>query len=163
MSEAKQSPFLSAGIALLLGMATGQRTFTPSAVASAAAASGAIDLDDGPLALLASPLAAGALSLLAGAEYYGDVQPDTPPRIKPQAVAARALGGALAGAATAPRGHRAIAAIAGAGGAALGAWIGYRMRETLAEATSDDRPVAIAEDALSLGGAVMLTAIAARR
>lgn len=148
---------------VLLGMANGQRTMTPPAVVSIAAATGALDLSGSRLWWLSSPLSAAAISAGAIGEYIIDVRPSTPPRTQLSGMVGRIGGGAVAGAATARPETRRLAAALGAGGAVIGALVSYRVRMRLSRALGRDRPAGFAEDMLSFAGTAGLTAFAALR
>jgi uncharacterized membrane protein len=150
-------------VPLLLGLANGQRTFTPPAVVTIAAAGSGLGLQGTPLAFLSSKWTGAIMSAAAIGEYIADKQPAIPARIAPSALAGRAIGGALSGAAAARPGRALLAAGIGAAGALAGAYISYRARATLAKALGRDMPVAFAEDALSLIGAAALAGYAALR
>lgn len=150
-------------VPLLLGLANGQRTFTPPAAVTIAAAGSGLGLRGTPLAFLTSPWAGAIMSAAAIGEYIGDKQPSIPARIVPSALAGRAIGGALSGAAAARPGKALLAAGLGAAGAIAGAYISYRARAALARALGRDAPVAFAEDALSLIGSAALAGYAALR
>lgn len=150
-------------VPLLLGLANGQRTFTPPAAVTIAAAGSGLGLKGTPLAFLTSPWTGAIMSAAAIGEYIGDKQPNIPARIVPSALAGRAIGGALSGAAAARPGKALLAAGLGAAGAIAGAYISYRARAALAKALGRDAPVAFAEDALSLIGSAALAGYAALR
>jgi len=150
-------------VPLLLGLANGQRTFTPPAAVTIAAAGSGLGLQGTPLAFLTSKWTGAIMSAAAIGEYIADKQPGIPARIAPAGLAGRAIGGALSGAAAARPGRALLAAGIGAAGALAGAYISYRARATLARALGRDKPVAFAEDALSLIGAAALAGYAALR
>ncbi|MFC0205609.1 DUF1440 domain-containing protein [Novosphingobium soli] len=150
-------------VPLLLGLANGQRTFTPPAAVTIAAAGSGLGLEGTPLALLNSKWTGALLGAAALGEYMMDKQPGIPARIAPAGLAARAVGGALSGAAAARPGRAWLAAGVGAAGALAGGYISYRVRMTLARALGRDRPVAFAEDALSLLGSAAVAGYAALR
>ncbi|HUD27341.1 MAG TPA: DUF1440 domain-containing protein [Novosphingobium sp.] len=150
-------------VPLLLGLANGQRTFTPPAAVTIAAAGSGLGLEGTPLALLNSRWTGVLLGAAAIGEYVMDKQPGIPARISPPGLTARALGGALSGAAAARPGKAWLAAGIGAAGALAGGYISYRVRMSLARALGRDRPVAFAEDALSLVGSAALAGYAALR
>ncbi|WP_235522795.1 DUF1440 domain-containing protein [Novosphingobium sp. Leaf2] len=150
-------------VPLLLGLANGQRTFTPPAAVTIAAAGSGLGLQGTPLALLGSKWTGALMSAAAIGEYVADKQPGIPARISPPGLAGRAIGGALSGAAAARPGKSWLAAGLGAAGAVAGAYVSYRVRMRLASALGRDRPVAFAEDALSLAGAAAVAGYAAMR
>ncbi|EQB16711.1 hypothetical protein L284_09235, partial [Novosphingobium lindaniclasticum LE124] len=59
--------------------------------------------------------------------------------------------------------RRLLGAAIAVGGALAGAYISYRVRQRLARTFGHDRPVGLAEDALSLAGSLALAAYAAMR
>lgn len=150
-------------VPLLLGLANGQRTFTPPAAVTIVAAGSGLGLEGTPLALLNSRWTGVLLGAAAIGEYVADKQPGIPARVSPPGLAGRALGGALSGAAVARPGKAWLAAGIGAAGALAGGYISYRMRMSLARAFGRDKPVAFAEDALSLLGSAAVAAYAALR
>jgi len=150
-------------VPLLLGLANGQRTFTPPAAVTIAAAGSGLGLEGTPLALLSSKWTGVLLGAAAIGEYVADKQPGIPARISPPGLAGRALGGALSGAAAARPGKAWLAAGIGAAGALAGGYISYRVRMSLARALGRDKPVAFAEDALSMLGSAALAGYAALR
>ncbi|VWX53134.1 DUF1440 domain-containing protein [Novosphingobium sp. 9U] len=150
-------------VPLFLGLANGQRTFTPPAAVTVAAASSGLGLAGTPLSFLASKWTGAIMSAAAIGEYIADKQPGIPARIAPSALAGRAIGGALSGAAAARPGRALLAAGIGAAGALAGAYISYKARAALAKAIGRDAPVAFAEDALSLLGSAALAGYAALR
>jgi uncharacterized membrane protein/uncharacterized membrane protein YagU involved in acid resistance len=150
-------------VPLLLGLANGQRTFTPPAAVTIAAAGSGLGLQGTPLSFLTSKWTGMIMSAAAIGEYIADKQPGIPDRISPPGLAGRAIGGALSGAAAARPGRALLAAGIGAAGALAGAYISYRARATLAKALGRDKPVAFAEDAMSLLGSAALAGYAALR
>jgi uncharacterized membrane protein len=150
-------------VPLLLGLANGQRTFTPPAAVTIAAAGSGLGLQGTPLSFLTSKWTGAIMSAAALGEYIADKQPGVPDRIAPAGLAGRAIGGALSGAAAARPGRALLAAGVGAAGAVAGAYVSYRARAVLAKALGRDRPVAFAEDALSLLGSAALAGYAALR
>lgn len=150
-------------VPLLLGLAGGQRTFTPPAAITIAAASSGLGLEGTPLALLNSRWTGLLFGAAAAGEYVMDKQPGIPARIAPAGLAGRAVGGALSGAAAAQPGKAWLAAGVGAAGAIAGAYVSYRVRMTLARALGRDRPVAFAEDALALVGTALVATYASAR
>jgi len=150
-------------VPLLLGLANGQRTFTPPAAVTIAAAGSGLGLQGTPLSFLTSKWTGAIFSAAAIGEYMADKKPGIPARIAPAALAGRAIGGALSGAAAARPGRALLAAGIGAAGALAGAYISYRARAALAKALGRDKPVAFAEDALSLLGSAALAGYAALR
>jgi len=150
-------------VPLLLGLANGQRTFTPPAAVTIAAAGSGLGLRGTPLSFLASPWTGAIMSAAAIGEYVADKQPGIPPRVSAGGLTGRMIGGAMSGAASARPGRALVAAGIGAAGALAGAWISYKVRAALARAVGRDAPVAFAEDALALIGSAALAGYAALR
>ncbi len=142
-------------MAFLLGSAAGSRTSAPLAVASWAAHRGWIDVSDSPLSFLASTQAVALTTLMALGELILDKLPATPDRTDPPGLAARAISGAISGAALAG-GRSWPAALAGAMGAIVATHATYTLRDRLAAALGNDFPVAAVEDLLAFGGAAMV-------
>jgi len=156
-------PLEEAALPFALGMANGQRTMTPPAITSLAAATGALKLEGSRLAFMGHPLTAALFVVGAAAEYYVDVQPGTPDRTDPMALGGRMAGAALSAAAIARPDGRRQAALIGAAGAIAGTFIGYRVRAFASRALGRDLPVGVAEDVLCLAGTVAITGFAAMK
>jgi uncharacterized membrane protein len=145
------------GLAFLLGATAGPRTSAPITAVTWAARLGWIDLKGSRLAFLASPWAVAVTTPMAMSELVLDKLPSTPSRTQPAALAARAASGALAGAALgAGRPVAGLAAVAGAVGAGAATLLGHALRLKLAKAAGRDWPVAVTEDALAGGGALLV-------
>jgi len=86
------------GVALGIGIVAGLRSLTAPAVVSWAARLGWLSLHDSPLAFMGSTAAVAVFSLLAIAEYVGDLLPTTPSRTKLAPLLARIVLGGLSGA-----------------------------------------------------------------
>jgi uncharacterized membrane protein len=88
-------------------------------------------LSDGPCAFLGTQQAADVATGLSLAEMFVDKLPGTPDRISPLPLAARAVSGALVGAAvySARKQDPAPGAFAGAIGAIAAAYIGFALRK----------------------------------
>lgn len=150
-------------VPLLLGLASGSRTFTTPAAVTIAAAGSGLGLGGTPLRLLNSRWTGAVMSAAAIGEYVMDKRPGTPPRIAPPGLAGRALGGALSSAAAARPGKAWLAAGIGAGAALASGYVTYRLRMRLARALGRDLPVAFAEDALTMLGSAAVAGYAALR
>ena len=149
-------------LAFLLGATAGPRTSAPITAVTWAARLGWIDLKGSRLAFLASPWAVAVTTPMALSELVIDKLPATPSRTQPGAIAARAASGALAGAALgAGRPVAGLAALAGAVGAGAATLLGHALRAQLAKAAGKDWPVALTEDALAGGGALLVALAAA--
>jgi uncharacterized membrane protein len=169
-----QRDALQLAVAFGLGAASGARTGTPPALVSGAAALGFLDLSKGPLAFLGSWRSVAVLAPMMLSELVLDKLPGTPDRTMAPAIAARVVSGAVCGAAVASSGggeedddgRRGLlpwaGALAGAAGALLGTFGGHAARTGLAEEVDTDWPVAVAEDALAIGGSLLLIHLAWR-
>ncbi|MGN6375467.1 MAG: DUF4126 domain-containing protein [Sphingomonas sp.] len=139
---------------LLIGATAGARALTPLAVVSEAASRGTLPADNGAPRLLANSIVATAASLLAMGEWVGDKQATAPDRIAAPGLAARAITGAIAGMALAPRRQRLPAALLGAAGAVGAAYLTFALRE---EVMRFGRAwTGAAEDALTLAAARLI-------
>ena len=150
-------------LALLLGIVSGLRSMTPPAAVAWAARLGWLDLVGTPLAFLGSTAAAYVLTGLMLAELVGDKLPTTPSRTRPGPFIWRIVTGALAGAAlfAGHGGSLALGALLGGLGAVGGTLGGYRARTGLVRALGvPDYVVALAEDAVAVGGAFLILALA---
>ena len=146
--------------ALLIGIVAGLRTMTAPAAVSWAAHLGLIDLADTWLAVLGYAYTPWILSALALAELVVDQLPSTPSRKVPVQFLARILSGALSGAAIGMAGEALIVSrILGIVGAVLGTLGGAAARARLAVAFGNDRPAAIIEDVIAIGGAFLIMAL----
>ena len=146
-------------LAFLLGALAGLRSMTPPALVAWAAHWGWLDLSATPLAWLESAVARWVL--LAGmlGELVADKLPFTPNRTRPGPFGARIVAGALVGAAllAGTGGSIAPGAVAGAVGAVAGTLLGFRARTALVRSLGiPDYVVAVGEDALAVGGALLL-------
>jgi uncharacterized membrane protein len=144
-------------VALLFGVIAGLRTFTAPAVVAWAAELGRLHLAGSWLAFLGSAWARWVFTALALGELVGDQLPFTPSRTVPMQFGARLVSGALSGAAVgAAAGHTLPCAVAGIVGAVVGTLVGARARAGLARAFHNDHPAAFVEDAVAVGGAVLI-------
>ena len=143
--------------ALLIGIIAGLRAVTAPAVVSWAAHSRGLPLDGTILAFLGYRFTPWILSLLALAELVTDQLPNTPSRKVPPQFIARILLGGLSGAAIgASSGLLTGGAIAGVIGAVIGTLGGAAGRSKLAKGFASDRPAAIIEDIIAIGGAFLI-------
>lgn len=144
-------------ISLLVGVVAGLRAMTAPAAVSWAARLGVLDLRGTPLAFLGYAWTPWILTALALGELVTDQLPTTPSRTVPVQFAARVFSGALSGAAIAAAGGAAVAGlVAGAAGAVLGTLGGRALRGRLAAAFANDHPAAFVEDAVAIGGVLLL-------
>jgi uncharacterized membrane protein len=140
-----------------IGAVAGLRSMTAPALVSQAARTGSIDLSTGPAAFLGTQRAADIATGLALAELVADKLPSTPDRIAPFPLAARAISGAVVGAAvcSARRKDPGPGALVGALAAIGAAFLGFALRRTLTrDAKVSGFLVAALEDAAAVGLAV---------
>jgi uncharacterized membrane protein len=143
--------------AVLIGLTTGLRTLTPAAVLSWAAHLGWLHLQGTWLAFLGFTYTPYILSVLAIGELINDKLPSTPSRKIPMQFGARIVMGALCGAAIGAAGQAlAGGMLAGAIGAIIGTLVGSELRGRLARAVGKDLPVALLEDIIAVGGAILV-------
>jgi uncharacterized membrane protein len=149
------TPALAVGI----GAVAGLRTLTAPAVLAWAAKRRWIRMGNSPFATIISAKASKRITDFAVSELIADKLPFTP---KPGPFAARILSCAVCGAAIYSVLKRPLkeGAILGGLGAIAGAFAGYHMRRKL----SGDTPhlsVALLEDAVAIGGGILVAALAA--
>lgn len=142
-----------------IGVVAGLRAMTAPAAVGWAARVGWLPLAGTALGWLGGTIAPVLLSLLAAGELVTDQLPSTRSRLVPMQLVARLVSGALSGGAIgASGGGPWLGAVAGATGAALGTFGGARARGGLAAAFGSDRPAALLEDAVAIGGAWLIVA-----
>jgi uncharacterized membrane protein len=150
---------VSLALAFILGMVSGLRSMTPPAVVAWATHFGWLQLDGTPLAFLASAPARYILLAAMLGELIADKLPFTPARTGAGPFTARIVSGGLVGAALgASAGGLLVAgAVAGALGGVAGTLGGYRARTGLVRSLRvPDAPVALAEDAVAIGTALLV-------
>ena len=144
-------------LALLIGIVAGLRAMTPPALVAWAAHLGWLDLSGSWLGFLANAWVRWLLTLFAIVELVTDQLPSTPSRTVPIQFGARIATGALSGAAVgAAGGAMAGGLLAGIAGAVIGTLGGRALRARLASAFGSDRPAAFIEDAVAIGGALLI-------
>jgi len=144
-------------LALLVGGVAGLRTLTAPAAVSWAAHLGKLNLGATWLAFFGYAWTPWILTLLAIGELIADQLPSTPSRTAPLGFGARIVSGALSGAAVGTAGGTMIGgSVAGIAGAVIGTLAGHAFRARLAAAFRRDRPAAFIEDAIALGGALVI-------
>jgi uncharacterized membrane protein len=149
-------------LAILIGVIAGLRTMTAPAAVSWAAHLGAIHLGGTWLAFLGNAYAPWIFTLAALGELVTDQLPKTPSRKAPVQFGARLLSGALSGAAVGVAAGSWPAGLAlGIVGAVLGTLEGASVRSRLAAAFHKDRPAALIEDVVAIGGAALAMALLA--
>jgi len=109
-----------------------------------------------PLAFLGYRWTAWIFVAMALAELIGDQLPATPSRKVPVQLATRVLMGALAGGAIGGSAMFYPGLVAGAAGAVIGTLGGAAARAWLATAFRNDRPAAVIEDIIAIGGAWLI-------
>jgi uncharacterized membrane protein len=145
--------------ALLLGVVAGLRTMTPLATLSWATRFGAVRFAGTRLMFLGHGFTPWLLTAAAVLEFITDQMPSTPSRKVPLQFAARLVSGAFCGAAMGwTAGSWTTGAVAGIVGAIIGTLGGSWMRAQLASAFHRDRPAALLEDVVAIGGAVLILA-----
>ena len=148
------TPFV---LPLLIGIVAGLRAMTAPAAISWAARLGWLDVAPTSLAFLGYAWTPWIFTALALAELVTDQLPTTPSRTVPVQFGTRVLVGALCGAAIgAGLGAPVIGLIAGILGAIVGTLGGRMCRVRLAAALGSDRPAALIEDAIAIGGALLI-------
>lgn len=144
-------------LALLIGVVAGLRALTPLAVVCWAAFRGRLPLDGSFLAFLGYRWTPWIVTLLALGELVTDQLPGTPSRKVPVQFATRVVIGAVCGAAlTAGVGNLVFGAVLGAAGAIVGTLGGAAARGRLAKSFGSDRPAALIEDIVAIGGAILI-------
>jgi uncharacterized membrane protein len=143
-------------LALLIGVVAGLRAMTAPAVVSWAAHLGWLKVDGTPLAFLGAAWTPWILTLLAVGELVTDQLPSTPSRTVPIQFATRILSGAVSGGALGVQaGSLLVGAVLGVLGAVIGTLGGRAGRAALA-ARIGARPAAFLEDAIAIGGALLI-------
>ena len=143
-------------LSILIGVVAGLRTFTAPTAVSWAARLGWLDLAPTPLAFLGHPFTPWILTVLALWELVYDQLPTTSSRKLAGPFGARIVSGGLsAGAIGAASGALVIGMVAGILGAVIGTLRGHAFRARLAAAFGKDRPAALIEDAVAIGGALL--------
>src|ERR1700730_1371791 len=153
------TPVLAVGI----GAVAGLRALAAPAGLAWAAKRRWIRLGNLPFATIISAKASKRLTDLAVSELIADKLPFTPSRLKAGPLASRIVSGAVCGATIYGVVERPLAegAVLGGVGAIAGAFAGYHMRKRLRR-DMPDVGAAVLEDTLAIGGAVLITALAAQ-
>ena len=151
------TPALAVGI----GAVAGLRTLAAPAVLAWAAKRRWIRLGSSPLATIVSAKASKRITDFAVSELIADKLPFTPSRLKAGPLASRIVSGAICGATIYGVVKRPLTegAVLGGLGAIAAAFAGYHMRKRLSR-DMPDLAVAVLEDALAIGGGVLITALA---
>ena len=152
-----ESALLAYLLALLIGGVAGLRTLTAPTLVSWASHLGRLHLGATWLAFVGYAWTPWILTVLAVGELIGDQLPSTPSRTVPLGFGARIVSGAVCGAAVGTAGGTMVGGAAvGIAGAVIGTLAGHAFRARLAAAFRRDRPAAFIEDAIALGGALMI-------
>jgi uncharacterized membrane protein len=145
--------------AAIMGAVAGMRSMSAPAVVSQLAGSGLIPADGSPVAWLSHPGVTKALKVLATGELVADKLPFIPSRTSPAPLAARAVTGAISGAAICGVAKRSwwIGALIGAG-AAIGASFGaHKLRKWATEEQNVPNVVmGLVEDAVVAGSSYLV-------
>lgn len=143
--------------ALLIGVVAGLRTMTAPAAISWAAYLGWLPLGDTTLSFLGATVTPFLFTLAAIGELITDQLPTTPSRKAPMQFGARIVTGSLSGCAIGMAGGSWLSgAAAGAIGAVIGTLGGAEARRRMAQTFGRDRPAALIEDAVAIGGALAI-------
>ena len=144
--------------ALLIGIIAGLRAMTAPAAVSWAAYLGWLPVDATWAWFMGHWPAPWIFTLLAIVELINDQRPGTPSRTVPVQFGARIVTGALSGATIGASAGLTIGGlIAGVIGAVIGTYGGYEARKSLVASTGGrDLPVALAEDAVAVLGALLV-------
>jgi uncharacterized membrane protein len=145
-------------LALLIGVIAGLRALTAPAVVAWGAFLGWIDVDGKWSEWVAHPITVAVLTIFLLVELVTDQLPKTPSRKTPPQFITRLLMGAFAGAVIGSAFFHTFSALgAGIVGAVVGTLSGAEARSRLAAASGGkDRPVAIGEDIVAVGGGFLV-------
>jgi uncharacterized membrane protein len=144
-------------LALLIGVIVGLRTMTAPAAVAWATYLGHLDLSGSWLAFFGNVWARWILTAFALVELVVDQLPSTASRTVPVQFGARITTGALSGSAIGAAGGSWVGGlVAGIVGAVIGTLGGRAFRARLAAAFGSDRPAAFVEDAVAVGGALLI-------
>lgn len=148
--------------ALLIGIVAGLRAMTAPAAVSWAASLGWLPVEGTALAFMGASVTPYIFTVLAIIELISDQLPKTPSRKVPMQFGARIVSGALTGATIGVSGGSLVyGLIAGVVGAIIGTLGGAAARGALARAFGRDTPAALLEDAVAIGGAVLIVGVLA--
>ena len=145
-------------LALLIGVIAGLRALTAPAVVAWGAFLGWIDVEGKWSEWVANPITVTVLTVFLLVELVTDQLPKTPSRRTPPQFITRLLMGAFAGAVIGSAFFHTFSALgAGIVGAVLGTLGGAEARSRLTAANGGkDRPVAIGEDIVAVGGGFLV-------
>ena len=140
-------------LALLIGVIAGLRAGTALAVTAWGAWLGWLPVAGTWANFMGHWITVGISTILGIVELITDQLPSTPSRTVPIQFGTRILVGAVCGAAVS---GGLPGALAGLVGAVIGTFGGRAFRARLAATFGDDRPAAIAEDAIALAAALLV-------
>jgi uncharacterized membrane protein len=145
-------------LAVLIGVIAGLRALTAPAVVAWGAFLGWIDVDGKWSDWVAHPITVTVLTIFLLVELVTDQLPKTPSRKTPAQFITRLITGAFAGAVIGSASHHTFIGLgAGIIGAVLGTLGGAEARSRLTAANGGmDRPVAIGEDIVAVGGGFLI-------
>jgi uncharacterized membrane protein len=145
-------------LALLIGVIAGLRALTAPAVVAWGATLGWIDVDGKWSEWIAHPITVTVLTIFLLVELVTDQLPKTPSRKSAPQFITRLIMGAFAGAIIGSAFFHTFSALgAGMLGAVLGTLGGAEARQRLASARAgQDRPGAILEDVVAVGGGFLV-------
>jgi uncharacterized membrane protein len=148
-------------LCVVIGAASGLRSFTGVAAVALAARYGRLPLLHTRLEWLRAALPAGAALVLALGELVADKLPAVPRRTLPAPLVFRFATGALCGAALATAAAQPwlLPGMLGGGSAVAAAYAGFGARRAVTSRGTKDLPVALVEDAI----AILLAAFAVTR
>lgn len=153
----RYTPALAVGI----GVVAGLRALTAPAVLAWAAKHRLVRFGSSPLVTIISGTASNRITDFAVSELIADKLPFTRSRLNVAPLAARILSGAVCGATIYGVVKRPLkeGAVLGGLGAIAGALAGYHTRKRLSR-EMPDLGAALLEDALAIGGGVLITVLA---
>lgn len=145
-------------LALLIGVAAGLRAMSAPAAVAWGAMLGWIDVDGKWSQWFGHPITVTVLTIFLVAELITDKLPKTPSRRTPPQFIGRLVTGGFAGAVLGSGFFHTFSSIgAGMIGAVLGTLGGATARAKLVAANGGrDRPVAVGEDVLAIGGGLLV-------
>ncbi|KUI37848.1 hypothetical protein AU197_08880 [Mycobacterium sp. IS-1590] len=149
-------------LAMLIGVIAGLRALTAPAVVSWGALLGWIDVDGKWSEWMAHPITVTVLTIFLLVELVTDQLPNTPSRKTTPQFATRLITGAFAGAVIGSAYFHTFSALgAGVIGAVLGTMGGAAARQHFADLRNgQDRPGAILEDVVAVGGGFLIVFLA---
>lgn len=161
MAKQARSSYAPA-LAIGIGVVAGLRALTAPAVLVWSVKRNWLRLGSPPFATLISGAASKKITQLAASELIADKLPVTASRLNAVPLASRVVSGALCGATIYAVVKRPLSqgAVLGGVGAIAGAFAGYHTRKRLSR-DMPDLAVAVLEDALAIGGGVLVAALTA--